>query len=383
MEMDKLNLEINANLEISYGANMDELAYNLQKFTDKYLYIDDSMTIKFVDNIIDLPYENCKLIVNKKYGFLLYEESTDRVIQVFDKYLSMYLTGEIDFSENKISEDENSENSENISSDFSDSSENILGNSSEELRCNSKKFANIITDLFIPSHISNFRIYLREIDDNDYITSVNLNKKLIEKIEKDNEIDLEKTFNLSFTTFLNNQGYNNVKVNFEFYEDIFAEIVVFSNKKIEENIIKQIEENAVLHINKNDILFFIYRENTDCNSISDDENFEEEKLNFEENTKIAEENLNFEESVYSREVPLLRLPSDLYNLVLQKTHSAPFSNDIISFYYKNSEFVLKNEGMGFYSLFDKDLLFYLSHLHPDFYPNAYEYSDLPLAQFYY
>jgi hypothetical protein len=438
MDFDKLELKIKGNIEISYGANMDEIASKLQKFTEKYLYIDDSLTLKFVEKITDLPYENCRCIGKKNHGFLLYEEKTDRVVQVFDQYLSMYLTGEIEIpvpkseetteseetdfdsistgyeSEEKLStestesesnESESSESSESESSESESSeSESSESESSESTELvNKENFAEMIKKIFLSSYSSHFRIYFRSVLDNDYINAVFVNRQLFQQIENENEIDLEKTFNLSFATYLKCQGYDDVNIKIEFFNDLFAEIVIDSKKKLTEETITEIEENAMLNINTNDIIFFIHRDDISIEDIPNfssnediSENISEEKEKVHEvkekvdvvEEKVEEKEIgefedSYEDTVYAREVPLARLPADLTNLVLRKTHQALFYNETISFYYQNHEFVLKNEGLGFYSLFDKDLVFYISHLHPDFYPNAYEYQDLPIAQFYF
>jgi hypothetical protein len=423
--MEKLVLQINENVEINYGANIDELAFTLQKYSKKYLYVDESMTIKFVDKFIDLPYENCRLIAEKKHGYLLYEESTDRVIQVFDKYLSLYLIGEISEISEKISasfdidlisgEKSSTSSTSSTSSDteiseeISTSSEEItleestseISETSDEETPNKEEFSNMIKNIFLSSisysNSSNvsiasyFRIYLKSIDDNEYINAVYVNNKILENIEKENDIDLGKTIELSFSSFLKKRGYDNVKIGIEFYENVFGEVVIYSNKEITNEIIQEIEENAILNVNTNDIIFFIHREKftDDFDDLYEDDQINDQivedeiKYEIQKEKEKYERERKYEEAVYSLEVPLTRLPVEFCNLVLRKTHDASFYKEKVTFYFQNSEFLLKNEGLGFYSLFDKDLLYYFSHLHPDLYPNAYEYSDLPLAQFYY
>ena len=172
---------------------------------------------------------------------------------------------------------------------------------------------------------------------------------MFSQLEIINDIDLRETLNISFSSFLSNKGYT-ASTNIYFYENKYAEIVIYTDKPIDKEIITRIEEDAILEVNSNDLIYFNYTKR---------------------------------ENVYSKSVPLDRLPSDLIELCMKNKKHIPEVDDIHVFYYKNSEFKIKNEGYGFFSIFDLDLHFYLSRLHPDYYPNVFEYNELPIAQFYY
>ena len=379
--MENIRFNLNSILRISNGASIEEIGNALQNFTDTYLYLDEQLKLNSITNFSEIPYGLCTLD-NVENGFLLYENKTNRLIHVFNKDLMNYLTKEkIEFTEfqgflyDESNEDKSNEDkTEEIETD---KSENVIMYENEVTKENVIMYESIDESQYTESEDESqytesedesqyteseetsedeeldyetiFRIFLKDSDDYDNIEPICINKKIFNDLEKHNEINLEETLNISFSSFLMLKGYI-VKTDLSFYDNDFAEILIYTNKPIQKDIIKQLENDAVLNVNSNDIIFFVYTKR---------------------------------ENVYSTKVSLDRLPSNLVELCLRNKKYIQDINDTYEFYYNNSLFKIKNEGYGFFSVFDLDLYFYLSRLHPNYYPNVFEYNELPIAQFYY
>lgn len=300
-----IKFNLTSELKVLNGAKIEEIGNSLQNFTESYLYIDDYLNLNSVNNFSEMLYKKCKLNVID-HGFLLTEKSTNRLIHVFNEDLMNYLLNKEDEIENK---DENK----------------------EEIK---KEIQKLDFESIFSIKLKNSNIFI--------------NEKMFNELEIINDIDLRQTLDISFSSFLSNNGYI-VKINIKFYEDN-AEVIIHTDKLIDVKIIEQIEKNAVLEVNSDDLIFFKYTKR---------------------------------ENVYSNNVSLDRLPSDLVELCMKNKKYVKNINEVHTFYYKNSEFKIKNEGYEFFSIFDLDLHFYLSHLHPNCYPNVFDYNELPIAQFYY
>ena len=373
-----IKFNLTSELRISNGTKIEEIGNALQNFTKSYLYLDEELNLYSVNEFSEMPYENCILDVVEN-GFLLSEKSTGKLVHVFDKDLMNYLVNEkVEFTSFQgYSQEEKDIYQEEIITTESIYQEEIITTESmyetvedESDRDESEKDETledetledetveyeIVEDETVEDETVKgldyeavFRIQLKDFDDYDNNEPVYIGKKMFNELEIINDIDLKETLNISFSSFLKIKGYN-VKTDLYFYENKYAEVVIYTNKPIDTNIIEQIEEDAILEVNSNDLIYFNY---------------------------IKREN------VYSSKVPVDRLPSDLIKLCMKNLKYITEANYVHTFYYKNSEIKIKNEGYGFYSIFDLDLHFYLSRLHPDYYPNVFEYNELPVAQFYY
>lgn len=369
-------MEFNIPLEIIQGASLEELGNYMQSFTDLYLYIDDSVRLYAVNSMEDIPYDKCVLL-REHAGFLLSEEKTDRLIQVFESEVMEYLTQKIEFKEFKGYEnEEESEKYEEESEEYEE--ESAEEDEFDEYKMSNEEFKNKLIEVLDASKeeieytdyntdyntdISSsqdylvesvFRIFIRDEEDLECFNAIHINQDTFSEIEIENDLDLRETIIISFTNFLKNKGYD-VKVDVDFYDKLFAEMKIYTNKKLDEKTINEIDFSAKLNIeckkfNKSTI-FFILR----C--------------------------VNEEDDIYSLQVPLFRLPEDLQKICLTKAENIKV-DDIEQFYYKNREMIIKNEGNNLYSLFDMDSFFYLSHLHPNLYHDTWEYNELPVAQFY-
>ena len=349
-------MEFNIPLEIIQGASLEEIANYMQIFTDLYLYIDDSIRLYSVKNIQDIPYKNC-VLVREQDGFLLSEEKTERLIQVFKPEVMEYLTQKIEFKEFVGYEEEYDSAEEYDSIEEKMNSEEFKNKLLKILDISEDNYTDYQTDISSSQDYlveTVFRIFLRDIEDLECFNAIHINKNTFSQIEIENDIDLKETIISSFTNFLKDKGYD-VKVETDFYDNLFAEMKIFTNKKIDEKTINEIDFSAKLNVKcdkfKNSTIFFILK----C--------------------------VNEEDDIYSLQVPLFRLPEDFQEICLRKAKDIHV-DDIEQFYYKNHEMIIKNEGDGLYSLFDMDLMFYLSHLHPNVYYDTWEYNELPVAQFY-
>jgi len=368
-----MEFNIPGTLKINNSASLEEIANYLQNFTDLYLYIDDSVRLYSVEDVTDIPYEKCELV--REYdGFLLKEKNTDRLIQVFLPEAMQYLIGIVEFTdfqgyypiEDYISEEAEDYISEEAEECESEDSEDYISEDSEEI--NKEEFKNKLVELLTDkidykTDISSsedylvesiFRIFMRDIEDLECFNAIHINKDTFSEIELENDIDLKETIKISFTNFLKDKGYD-VKVEVDFYDELFAEMKIYTNNKLDEKTVNEIDFSAKLNVSSkkfdNSTIFFILK----C--------------------------VNEEDDVYSTKVPLVRLPEDLQEICLRKAKYIK-KDDIEQFYYQNSEMIIKNEGEGLYSLFDLDLYFYLSHLHPSLYYDTWNYNELPVAQFY-
>jgi len=328
------------NISLNDGVSLEEIGNYMQSLTDLYLYIDNTVRLYSVKNIEDIPYQKCKLI-REQDGFLLEEEKTERLIQVFLPEVLEYLTNEVEVQE-EIEDDEIQMSKEEFKNKlmeiYINSSENSFEDSYND---NLKESSEYLVETV-------FRIFMADSDDLSCFNAIHVNKETFTEIEKENDIDLNKTIVDSFTNFL--KGYN-VKVQIEFQDNIFAEMKIYTDKRLDDKIINDIDFSAKLNVNfkkfNNSIIFFILK------SISQ------------------------EDDIYALSIPLSRLPEDLQKMCLEKAKKG-----IEEFYYENSEMIIKNEGNGLYSLFDMDLKFYLSHLHPSLYYDKWDFNELPVAQFY-
>jgi len=322
-----IKFNLTSELIISNGAKIEEIGNALQNFTQSYLYLDEDLNLNSINEFNEMPYGKCVLDVVEQ-GFLLTEEKTGRLVHVFHKELMNYLVNL---------------NSEKIEfTDFQGYTEEISTFESDETDESSEPETPLDFEAI-------FRIQLRDSDDYDNDDPVYIDEEIFSQLEIINDIDLRETLDISFSSFLSNKGYI-AKTNIYFYENKYAEIVIYTNKPIDREIINRIETDAILEVNSNDLIYFNYTKR---------------------------------ENVYSESVTIDRLPSDLIELCMKNKKHIPEVDNTYTFYYKNSEFKIKNEGYGFFSVFDLDLHFYLSRLHPDYYPNVYEYNELPIAQFYY
>jgi hypothetical protein len=347
-----IKFNLTSELRISNGTKIEEIGNALQNFTKSYLYLDEELNLYSVNEFSEMPYENCILDVVEN-GFLLSEKSTGKLVHVFDKDLMNYLVDEkVEFTSFQgYSQEEKDIYQEEIIT-----TESMYETVEDESEKDESERDETVEDETVEDETVEgldyeavFRIQLKDFDDYDNNEPVYIGKKMFNELEIINDIDLKETLNISFSSFLKIKGYN-VKTDLYFYENKYAEVVIYTNKPIDINIIEQIEEDAILEVNSNDLIYFNY---------------------------IKREN------VYSSKVPVDRLPSDLIKLCMKNLKYITEANYVHTFYYKNSEIKIKNEGYGFYSIFDLDLHFYLSRLHPDYYPNVFEYNELPVAQFYY
>jgi hypothetical protein len=106
-------------------------------------------------------------------------------------------------------------------------------------------------------HKVSFRMFLKKYED---MQSIYLNEKTIRLLDDSNNIDLRETIEISFTSFLEGQGYLDPLVKIDFYENVFAEVVIETYEPLSDDVIIYIEDNARLDLLDNDIIFFVCKD---------------------------------------------------------------------------------------------------------------------------
>lgn len=222
-----------------------------------------------------------------------------------------------------------------------------------------------------------FRMFSKKIEDEECLEAVYINQKIFEQIEKDNDIDLKKTIELSFAAFLKKEGYPNPKISVIFYEDVYAEVYIETFFPLSNYVIHEIEEQAHLNLyssssekeTHDEMIFFVLRTAETYVSLSNNLN------------KLQQDDSDLQEDIYSDSVGLHNLPVDFVDKIMELLDYLVYKNDRIRFIYDSSEFSILNEGGGLFSVFDHELLLTVPHLEPPLYPEATNYTQLPIAQF--
>jgi len=281
-----MEFNLDSRLKLRNGVSLTEIANELQNFTDMYLYMDESLTLKGVHKLEDIPYSFCKLL-KVENGFLMYEKDTDRLVKIYSKECMEYLSKEIDFTNfqqydtddcfegkqeekeetENFSEKEEKEEQENFSEqeekeeqeNFSEQEEQEEKESSEE-NYSKKEFHDRLLEAFnIEKEMdlsieTVFRIFMRDYDDLECLNAICLTENTFNNFES---IDLKQTIINSFSSYLKENNYD-VKVEIIFHDNTFAEMYIYTDRKIDSEIIKEIEKNANLEVN-DEIIFFILR----------------------------------------------------------------------------------------------------------------------------
>ena len=180
------------------------------------------------------------------------------------------------------------------------------------------------------------------------------------------------------------QGYSHPKISVIFYENIFAEVYIETFFPLSNYVINEIEEQAHLNLysssSKNEhvhssgtnthdeMIFFVLRSAETYVSLSN-------------NLNKLQDDSDLQEDIYTDNVGLHNLPVDFVEKIMNVLDYLIYKNDKIRFMYDSSEFSVLNEGSGLFSVFDHELLFTMPHLEPSLYPDASNYSQLPIAQF--
>jgi hypothetical protein len=374
--MSKISFNLNGiKIKLNNGSSIEEISNMLQNLTSDHLYI-ESGVLKGVNDPINLLYGRCNLLQIDQ-GYLLEEKNTNRQITVFSKKLMEFLTS-------KCSESSSSDEyffPEKIKQCFSSTENfNSLSKNLNEIEVSEPKIPiEKIEKTFFEAEFTDFqkyessieetsdfskenskkffRMFIKSVDDQDNQEIVCINPKVLKNLEEENENNIEETIILSFTSFLEMENYLDPKVSLVFDENVFGEVLIETENQLNENIIEKIEKEALLPINDDEVIFFISKDTS-----------------FSSNTSK-------EENVYSENVPISRLPLELKKITIDKTKFVPNVEDMLEFSFNDSRFLIKNEGGDFFSLFDLELYFHFSHLHPKFYYNFSNYGDLPIAQF--
>jgi hypothetical protein len=361
-----MEFSINEKLFFENGAKLEEIVNTLQKFTNKYLYLEDSK-LKGVLNLEEINLNRCHLITINN-GYILKEEQTDKYIHVFSVSLARYLLNkETENFRTSLTDSSFSFSSEETSEvvftefksykDFQDNLEEVeyikekkveyIKEEKKEIEIEKEKVEKVAKEIRERKE-THFRILVRNVYDNECLNSSFIDKEKFDALNE-GDIDLCETIKYSFSAFLISKGYQNISIKISFFDFKFAEVNIFTSEDISSETISDIEENANLQVTTDEIIFFIHRVE--------------------------------EDPFHSYEVPLSRLEYRFVSLVQEKVKFVPYKNDFYDFYFENSLFSIKNEGDNLYSVFDINSHFYYSHLSPSLYPSTTEYSELPIAQF--
>lgn len=403
--MHKILFDLNASLKINEGANFEEICNMLQNFTPAHLYIDENQKLRGVDNVTQVPYGKCTLMIIDN-GFVLREDEGHRTIRTFSRSLMEYLTtipifpkmfsfennlslDLLDTLDSSISSESEvyiiaessdeviepkivessilSESShidsvkESTTKDSSNSSSNSSSTDivftefqSHDDHLNRKQLEEALVTMMDKNQNlekTYFRFYLKSQDDDEGDCATYVNPKLFVMLEEENDIDLEETIAMSFRNYLVEKGYHNPQISIFYREDVFAELLIETDKHLSEDVIDDIENDALLSLYEN-IIYFKYREVSNVKEI------------------------------YADDVPIERLPVEFLEVVLEKMDFLKNERDSIFFTFEDREFAIKGEGGKIYSVLDYENYFNLSHLHYIHYPVAVRYEELPIAQFY-
>lgn len=320
-------------MQLPAKSSLSELGHYLQPHTKQHLYIENNSLISVNEPeqmIGKYRYHSSEYEDLPVYGLRLQNCDTGSIIEVFsDSLVEHLLSDRFDEAESPC----NDPVYLSSSSEISDSSESSsLGR----------------------YETAYFRMFLKYTGNFDE-DSIYVNSKTIKQIETENQIDLYKTITDSFVQYLDYRGYLNSAIRIEFYENVFGEVVIETKLPLSQEILINIEKEAYLNLNQDTLHFKLRHLKTKYDTGED---------------------------LYSEQIDFSNLPNRLQLSVLDRLELIPNQGDKTLFIYDYSQFKIKNEGDGLYSVFDLDL--YLSNLHldPFFYPEARSYSELPVAQFY-
>lgn len=207
-----------------------------------------------------------------------------------------------------------------------------------------------------------FAIFTKDNVDIEEANRIRLDKKSFERMEIYHEIDLKKTIIHSFRSFLEAKGIQN-EVQIVFLKDNTCEVDILTSTPLPAHIIETIENEAHLELSFTDMIFFRFKV-------------------AKEEVQEGKEEIKARNRIYNWDVPISRLPQDFVGSIEDHIGLIPYSGDIVTIYYRSSPFAIKNEGGGYFSVFDKNDILSLPHLDPVLYPDTEEYWNLPVAQFY-
>ncbi len=342
----------------------DELLSLIKELEEKYLSEASEEMPSLVEDSEEMP--------------SLVEDSEEMPCLVADKYFSEdseEMSSLVEDSEEKYF----SEASEEIPSLVEDSEEKYFSETSEEIPSlvedsEEKYFSETSsTDYDTESNRFWFRMFLRSSDN---ITTY-LNPEIFKLLESENEINMKDTITLSFEEHLKHNGYLNPKVSLDFFQNKYAEICITLNSDLDDDIIEEIEDNALLNLYDDEVIFFIFRENKQNYEYDVDQEITDIINVVDDIIKTSDDS---DGKLFASEVPLFVLPDELIMEIIDRADYLEENGDNCVFYYEDSEFMMIKEEENI-NVFDlNNYMVGIPHLHPKYYPNYTEYSELPIAQ---
>lgn len=230
--MSVIDFDVSTQVYLQNGSNLKDIAFVLQGITDKHLYINDGLLWSAYD-FNSVPIDKCQLIKYDK-GYHLIEIITGCKYIVFSKELMTFLITKEEKDIVSYEEEDIVSYEEDIIPTFID---NPLTYQGDE------------------DHIARFRMLLKPINDIDSIYTTYINPKIYKQLQKLEDIDLAETIKYSFNSFLQYNGYQS-DVEIKYFEDVFAEVLIKTDKPISNTHIYDIENNAVLELEDSNLLYF-------------------------------------------------------------------------------------------------------------------------------